>query len=314
MNGIQLQGWLGNQMFQYAAARTLADKLGCGLLIAGQTVAPRLGVIGHWLGLDARGPNPALPQLGLQRNGILNSAFGCGPSVLQGRLVELAMPMLRRAFFRQTFSPARIAAGESDYEHFDATFHDQPSGTWLDGWFQSERYFAGNGDLVRQWFQPRPAHVRKLRELMSEWPATPSEMVAVHVRRGDYALIRDSVSDNESGWLLPMTYYDDAMQQVPADAPLAGFSDDPDWAAQAFADRRPWVSRNNSSVIDMMLIAQCRWNVIANSSFSWWAAWLNANPDKVVIAPRYHLGWKIGRWVPGGIEVAGWDYLTVRPS
>ena len=89
------------------------------------------------------------------------------------------------------------------------------------------------------------------------------------------------------------------------------FSDEPDWAAAEFAHRNPWVSRDNSAALDMYLISRCRWNIIANSSLSWWAAWLNEQPDKIVIAPQYHLGWRVGCWAPGGIDVPGWHYLNV---
>ena len=308
MIGIQLKGRLGNQMFQYAAARTLAERNGCALLLAGNTLGRRFGIAGHWLTLDEA---PGLK--GMQQNGVLRAAFECGPNFYLGRAVELTLPWLNGMLFPRTFSPRRRALHDGQtFEQFDEAVFSQVSGTWLSGWFQSERYFAENRESVRQWFEPRPAHAREIRELVATWPAPPSEMVAIHVRRGDYALIRDGVGDDEQGWLLPMSYYDDALTRVPANAPLAVFSDDPDWAAQAFADRRPWVSRHNSSVIDMMLMAHCRWNITANSSFSWWAGWLNPHPQKVVIAPRHHLGWKIGQWLPGGIEVEGWNYITVR--
>jgi hypothetical protein len=309
--GIQLFGWLGNQMFQYATARTLADRLGCSLIIAGYTLGPRLGIIGHLLGMDRRQDEKKVPQRGMQQHGVLRAAFGLGPTVIQGRAMELAMPHLQRWGLRWRFSPRRVALGNGGAcEEFDETLFDQVSGTWLDGWFQSEAYFTANRDRVREWFRAKPEDEGRLEHLMSQWAAPPEQMAAIHVRRGDYALYRDTLSDGEQGWLLPMRYYRHALSRIPHDVKLAIFSDDPDWAAHEFVDRRPWVSRGNSPVIDMLLMARCRWNVIANSSFSWWAGWLNVCQNKAVMAPRYHLGWKIGRWVPGGIEVAGWEYLT----
>lgn len=312
MIGVQLKGLLGNQMFQYAVARTLADRLGCPVLTAGYTIERRLGLVGHWLGWDAYGTDPAVAQYGLQRNGVLHATFGCGSTFARGRLAELAMPFLRRSLFRRSFTLRRFAVGKDEYEVFDPSWADQRAWTWLDGWFQSEGYFAENASAVRQWFRLTARHQRQLDELKGQLPAPASEMVAIHVRRGDYAAVRDGVSDPRQGWQLPMSYYTAALAEVPKDAPLAVFSDDPQWAADAFAARRPWVSRNNSAGVDMMLIASCRWNIIANSSFSWWAGWLNSNPDKVVIAPRYHLGWHVTRWVPGGIEVPGWNYIAAQ--
>ena len=117
-----------------------------------------------------------------------------------------------------------------------------------------------------------------------------------------------------AGLELPASYYHEAMEHIPSDAPIAVFSDDPDWAAALLPDRRAWVSRGRSAVVDMLLMAKCQWVVMANSSFSWWGAWLNERPDRVVIAPLHHIGWRIGKWFPGGIDVPGWTYLQARPN
>ena len=306
MIGLQLRGRLGNQMFQYAAARTLAERLRHTLVLASYTISRRFGLAGHWLGLDERPP-----YTGKQQNGILCAAFGCGPNFLFGRALELGLPF-ERVLFREAFSPRRLSTDQGhSYEVFDELFFRIKSQTWLSGWFQSERYFVENAKRVREWFQPMPKDARRLDEIVAGWPASSDNMVAVHVRRGDYALIRDGLSDHREGWSLPMKYYHNALDRVPRDAALAIFSDDPEWAQREFANRRPWVSWGNSAVVDMFLIARCRYNVTANSSFSWWAAWLNNRQDKVVLAPKFHLGWKVGCWVPGGVEVAGWEYLQI---
>jgi hypothetical protein len=303
MIGVQLRGRLGNQMFQYAAARTLSERLGHSLILASNTLGRPFGVVAHWLGVDGRPP-----YAGKQQNGILHKAFGCGPTFLLARAFELACP----ALFHHTFSPRWLTTGEGySYEAFDESFFKIKSSTWLIGWFQSERYFTGNSDRVREWFKPRQKDARRVADVIARWPVSPEDMVAVHIRRGDYAQIRDGVSDHNQGWLLPMTYYHNALDRIPRNTTLAIFSDDPEWAENAFASRRPWISRGNSALVDMLLMARCRYNVTANSSFSWWAAWLNTRPDKVVFAPKYHLGWNIGCWVPGGIDVPGWEYLKI---
>lgn len=102
-----------------------------------------------------------------------------------------------------------------------------------------------------------------------------------------------------------------ALVQLPIGLTVAIFSDDPDWAEREFRKWQPWVSRGESAVVDLFLMARCRYDIIVSSSFSWWAAWLNEQPGKVVFAPKYHLGWRLGRWVPGGIEVPSWNYLKV---
>src|SRR5690349_15970868 len=150
MIGIQLKGRLGNQMFQYATARTLAERIGCTLLLAGNTLGRRFSIIGHWMGLDE-----AQSLKGMQQNGVLNSAFGCGPNFWQGRMVELGLPWLRGVLFPKTFSPRRrIVHDGQSFEEFDETIFNQHWGTWLIGWFQSDKYFSDNAERVLLWFRP----------------------------------------------------------------------------------------------------------------------------------------------------------------
>lgn len=99
MIGIQLKGRLGNQMFQYAAARTLAERLGCAVLFAGHTIDWRFGLIGHAIGTDEAGR-----LKGVQHHGVLRAAFGHGPHFHTGRAVELAAPVLKRFFSAHVFT------------------------------------------------------------------------------------------------------------------------------------------------------------------------------------------------------------------
>ena len=139
MIGIQLKGRLGNQMFQYATARTLAEQLGTPLIISGHTITRRSGIVGHLLWLDKQRVNNEMLQLSMQQNGLLQSAFGCGPTVLQGRIIELAMALVRKVLLRRSFSPRKLLVGDGvSFEDFDETLFKQQSGTWLEGWFQSE--------------------------------------------------------------------------------------------------------------------------------------------------------------------------------
>lgn len=325
MIGIQLTGYLGNQMFQYAAARTLADRLGCPLVLASLTRSSRYGVVGHLLGLDMPGTR------GRQHNGLLRAAFGLRPSFLGGRVVELLAhpptlwvtepaaggrvvellaPLLRRAIFPREFAPRRFSPdGVHAYEEFDPDLFNQQSGTWLCGWFQSVDYFRQNATQVSQWFHPKGADARMIEASILEWPAPPERMAALHFRCGDHLTVRDPLGTEQDGWGLPMEYFRRALSERPSGFGLAIFSDEPERAASAFGNRDAWVSYSRNAVVDMFLMARCRWNIIVNSTFSWWAAWLNKHPGKVVIAPKYFLGWRLGRWVPGGIEVPGWNYI-----
>jgi hypothetical protein len=308
MVGIQLRGRLGNQMFQYATARTLAESLGCPLLIAGKTPTRRYGLLSHTAGLDRHPPHREMRQ-----NGRLHEAFGCGPSFLRGRLIELALPWLRRRYCPRDFSPRVAKIEGQDFEDFDPLLLMQKPGTWLEGFFQSAKYFGRNESHVRQWFRAASDTEAQVCEIARQWPLPPERMAAVHVRRSDYLDHRSGIGGTDIGWTLPPGYYDEALSRLPEGCGLAVFSDDHGWAAEQFKRWRPWVSRGNSAVIDMLAMARCRSIVIANSSFSWWSAWLNTDPQKTIFAPEFHLGFRVGRWVPSGIAVDGWQYIRVTP-
>lgn len=306
--GIQLYGRLGNQMFQYAAARLLAERLGCRLLVAGHTPGKEPGLIKHWI----RRRKPAEEEW--SELGILRRAFGEGPGIVFGRIGEVAMPRLRRHLFPRTFSPRRYhVVGDIAAEVFDESYFQISPGTWLDGYFQSERYFAGNADRVRRMFHPSDRQSRAMDTAVGEWPARPAEIAAIHIRRGDYLEPRGELTGG-TGLELPASYYHDALRRLPPDTPVAIFSDDPDWASLQFPGRRVWLSRGRSAAVDMLLMAQCRWVVTANSSFSWWGGWLNERPDREVFAPLHHLGWRVGKWFPRDIDVPAWTYLQVQPG
>jgi hypothetical protein len=140
-------------------------------------------------------------------------------------------------------------------------------------------------------------------------------MAAIHVRRTDYLTHPECqmspLGDPELGLTLPSAYYTKALSSLPSGLKFAIFSDDPGFASELFAHLDPWVSPGDSPARDMLLMSSCRFQVIANSSFSWWAAWLNRAQNKVIIAPRFHMGWRIRTWYPGDTEVDGWQYVDV---
>jgi hypothetical protein len=175
------------------------------LVLASCTIARPFGVVARWLGIDSQAQ-----YAGKQQNGLLNAVFGCGPNFLLGRALELSLPSLQRILFRQSFSPRRVITHQGhSYELFYESFFTINSHTWLSGWFQSEGYFAGNAERVREWFRPKPEDGQRANEIIAQWPTSPEGIVAVHIRRGDY----DGLSDRNEGWLLTAKYYRTALDR-----------------------------------------------------------------------------------------------------
>ena len=107
----------------------------------------------------------------------------------------------------------------------------------------------------------------------------------MHVRRGDY-VDNDLFAD-----LTLCGYYQHLLTQMGSNTKILVFSDDPDWCRAWFKDKRVVVANRSIDVIDLFLFAKCNVSVIANSSYSWWGAWLNTNAKATVFAPnRWFIG------------------------
>jgi hypothetical protein len=269
---VAILGGLGNQMFQYAAARALAEKKNEKLLVdlsgfdsyslhQGYELARVFG-----LQLEVASPTLVQDQFGWRTNSI-------------------ARKILKRPFFG--CMRGSHMAFEPHFNYWPGLYQMR-SPIYLLGYWQSERYFADSIRTIRAEFQFGPGAGERNERIQSFIKASNS--VSVHVRRGDYVKSR-----NGSQVLEPcgIDYYRAAAQEILKKIRKPNFyifSDDIEWARQNlnFLPCPTYVEHNTGleSYQDMRLMSSCEHHIIANSSFSWWAAWLNPNPDKIVIAPR----------------------------
>ena len=153
----------------------------------------------------------------------------------------------------------------------------QPS-TMIDGYFQSEKYFIKYRDAILDLFNIRdliPNIIKDKYEPILELENTTS----IHIRRGDYLTIQHIHP------VCTMQYYHSCVDILPEDANLLIFTDDIGWCADNFKSDRYHIV-HEEDYIDLYLMSQCTNNIIANSSFSWWGAWLNRHEEKRVFAPQ----------------------------
>lgn len=170
------------------------------------------------------------------------------------------------------------------------TFHYSPLPAHpnldLFGYFQSERFFAEVADQVRYHFQPSEAVERELDDRFGDLDA--ERCVAVHVRRGDY------VGADGHFPLVPLHYYFQAAHLFGSDWRYLLVSDDLAWCRSHLLPLLPrgraCLAPEAPDYLHLFLLARCAHQIIANSTFSWWGAWLNSNPHKVVVAPRPWFG------------------------
>lgn len=275
---VALEGGLGNQMFQYAAGRALSLRMG------------------KPLALDLR---PLLRQG--QR------AYGLGAFRLGGAtLITEGTPAVRAGKFRRWLR--KLAGGERTFREagfpYDETIRQVNAPARLEGYYQSERYFADVAEVIRADFTPPAEESGRLDALASRL-LPPGPKLSLHIRRGDYT----NPATMAVHGLMGPDYYARARRLVterigPSTACV--FTDDPAWVRANLelpADSIFVSEHTGSAIEDLMLMSRCTHHVTANSSFSWWGAWLNPNADKVVVTPA--------RWFQ---PASGLDTRDLRPT
>jgi hypothetical protein len=167
--------------------------------------------------------------------------------------------------------------------HFDEElFSSCPDNVTLEGYFQTEKYFSHIEETIRADFTFKDEILKPCREMIASVP----HPIALHVRRTDYLI------NSKNHFNLPLSYYEAALQYFDAGRNVIVFSDDPAWCRQQglFAHERFIVSDIVDNRCDLCLMSLCDDFIIANSSYSWWGAWLSSNPAKKVIAPLTWFG------------------------
>ena len=172
----------------------------------------------------------------------------------------------------------RPTVPESGFAFDENLFNDCPDWVSIRGCFQTEKYFKHIRDELLQDFAFKDEIKEPCDEMMDTFDKPP---LSLHIRRTDYIA-------NPNHTTLDISYYEEALEQFDDDREVIVFSDDPEWCHNepTFDSDRFLIAEGNSQYIDMCLMAMCNGHIIANSSFSWWGAWLS-NSDKV-IAPS---GW-----------------------
>ncbi len=257
-------GGLGNQLYQYAAGRTLS--------ILNNTR----------LKLDVSGFDEyKLRNFGLQ-------SFNCNVDFASENEINNLLPVhnFEKAF--QYLSPlGKRTYYREKHFHFDENVLKMGPDVYLNGYFQSQKYFLPTEKTIREELSLKKEAISKVESFSNILKNQNS--VSVHFRRADFA--SDPVSAEYHG-ILSKEYYLNAVALVVSklsNPAFYVFSDDINWAKEKLKNHGATfvsgeISKNHFE--DLYLMSRCRHNIIANSSFSWWGAWLNNNPEKIVIAPE----------------------------
>ena len=171
---------------------------------------------------------------------------------------------------------------EPHYEFSEEFFNTCPDNASLVGFFQSEKYFKHIEDQIKKDFKFK-SYIIEDCELIVEELDNP---IAIHIRRGDF------IKNYKNHHNLDLKYYEKGLKQFDDNRQVVIFSDDPEWCKEQnlFDGDRFLVSEGNGPYHDLYLMTQCSDFIIANSTYSWWGAWLCNNKNKVVVCPSIWFG------------------------
>ena len=271
MVNIRIKGGLGNQLFQYAAGYALAKRMN------------------QKLKLDSS----FFPQQTLRgfKLGYLNVTFG-DVVERQSGLVKA----YKNKYLNKTLRKANVRVLpcgkqtkyllETRSDIVPEFFNISAPNIYLDGYYQSEKYFREyKADLIKQ-FTPNYPSEAEYESVLAEIQGC--EAVAVHVRRGDFLSAQNDPNPNH--YLLGEQYYHNTLKYVTEhleNPVFFWFSDDIDWVKKNFGEKENFrfvsLHTMHADIDEMMLMKNCKHIIAANSTFSWWASWLNEHEDAIHI-------------------------------
>jgi len=268
---IKLRGGLGNQLFQYALGRKLAETLNTELKIDLSLLHERTNMTPREYKLNIFAINATIATKQDERKVLGLKLL----HPIKRRFWKLGLDLFHWNYFRET-----------SFE-FHPELLQHKGSMVLEGYWQSEDYFKDIRPLLLKELTVKESFVSSEIRLQSQH-LQQHESIAIHVRRGDYIA---NPTVNQLFGICTLEYYDNAinwMKQHIQHPTFYIFSDDTDWCKTHFKMPSNEINfiTGNKDYEDFLLMSSCRHQIIANSSFSWWAAWLNQNQNKHIIAPK----------------------------
>ena len=187
---------------------------------------------------------------------------------------------------------------------FDKNIFKIKDNTNIDGYFQSEKYFKKYRQEILKEFTFKDDIIKTSEEKLNIYENNIK--ISIHIRRGDYLKFEKWHPPVSSTYLKSsIQYIKEKMNDIPHVFLI--FTDDAKWAKEKFEDIQ--VIEGNDKYVDLCMMSMCEHNIIANSSFSWWAAWLNKNKDKIILAPEVWFGSKVDKNKDKNIIPKSWKKI-----
>lgn len=278
---------LGNQMFQYAYAMSLREK---GIDVRIDLDKSYDSMFGKYRGNEIR------------ENSIQN--FKISISSINMKCYKKYEYLYRDTwkkkviFWLQNHLLWKYKFYEEEEPGFSKKVAELKGNYYIKGWFQNEEYFKNIRSIILKEFLPKKK-IKISKELKKA--LQDQESVSMHIRRGDFLRI---------GLVLNATYYEKAIDYVKniyRNPIILIFSDDLEWVKKNIHLSGKYIFVNEKRKLkdyeELFIMSRCKANIISNSTFSWWGAWLNQNQDKIVVAPR--------KWNNGQENIVPEDWITL---
>lgn len=275
---IRIKGGLGNQLFQYASAYSLAKRLNTELRLD-TSFYPRQTLRGFKLDkLKVDCQDIYVPKTLVE--------------ILKSRYINKGLRKANVKIIPIGNNAIYLLETRSDIvEEFFTIDKDK---IYVDGYYQSEEYFAKYREALLRQFVPSYKPEEEYSDVLEEIRGSLS--VGVHVRRGDF--IKGANDHNPNHYLLGEQYYHNALrymsERLPSNTVYYWFSDDIEWVKSCFGEKKNFrfisLHTKNGDIDEMQIMKHCHHIIAANSTFSWWAAWLNENPIAIKTVPEKRFG------------------------
>lgn len=268
---IRLSGGLGNQMFQYAFGRSISERLNTDLFF-----------------------DLSDNSLNIHNGYMLSTVFDIDPKIATVSEIHKCIGILRYSFLQKILKKVNLKLMfkfgfiiEDSFE-YDRKYLHVTGNSYFSGYWQSEKYFLPIKEKIKNEFtfpKFRSTYNINLAKMIKN-----QNSISIHIRRGDYIKVR---SINLIHGTCSMKFYYDAISYVSkrvSNPIFFVFSDDIEWVKSNLNINYETIyvdlNIDKNCYLDMQLMTMCKHNIISNSTFSWWAAWLNKNDNKTVVAPK----------------------------
>ena len=244
----KLQGGLANQIFQWAYARNLSIRYNTDLYLDTSFYNIQTGCTIREYSLD--------------------------------KFPNIKVNIIDNTIYNNHIDSKKQVISMNDYFKFKELNYNDSFNYYLNGYWQSEKYFIESSDIIRKELSPSEEILNKLNKT----PLIDGNSVSLHIRRTDY------VTSNGYHPVQSIDYYNKGLEIIGDYDNIFVFSDDIEWCKNNLNFKNIIFMEGFSDIEDLWLMSLCKHNIIVNSSFSWWGAWLNNNLGKKIIAPKKWFG------------------------